>query len=430
MQEPGAPSSVHFSSPSGRIPALDGVRGVAILLVMVSHLYGLVWAMEGEAPHRGIDVWVNRVVHTGWMGVDLFFVLSGFLITGILYDAKHSNTYFRSFYARRFLRIFPLYYGFLIVLLLVAPHVDLLRRSSDIDTLRESQFWYWAYLSNYQSSIERISNELAFQNAFIHFWSLAVEEQFYLLWPSFVLLLDRRKLMVTCVLLVVTAFFTRMYLQSDAASSWARLNAPHVFLPARMDTLALGALLALAVRDGDLIGRLARYAVPVMMLSAAVVAFYFFREKGLSTIDRDTQLIGFTAIALMFAALLALVVTAAPESRLNRFFSNPYLMFFGQYAYGLYVVHLLIGFALADRIAGRSDLPEVVGSQIPVSAAFGLVGIACSVAAAWVSWHVFEKQFLKLKRFFPYGDERRSAGEQAIPAVTPVAEPELATTTT
>ena len=430
MQEPGAPSSVHFSSPSGRIPALDGVRGVAILLVMVSHLYGLVWALEGEAPTRGLDIWANRIAHTGWMGVDLFFVLSGFLITGILYDAKHSNTYFRSFYARRFLRIFPLYYGFLILLLLVAPHVDLLRRASNVDALRDGQFWYWAYLSNYQSSIEQISNTQTFQTGFRHFWSLAIEEQFYLIWPSFVLLLDRRKLMVACVVLVVAAFFTRMYLQSDAASSWARLNAPHVFLPARMDTLALGALLALAVRDGDLIRRLARYAVPVMAFSAAVVAFYFFREKGLSTIDRDTQLIGFTAIALMFAALLALVVTAAPASRLNRCFSHPYLMFFGQYAYGLYVVHLLIGFVLADRIAGRSDLPEFFGSQMPVSAAFGLLGIACSVAAAWVSWQLFEKQFLKLKRFFPYEDGARVSPERASAPVTHATEPELATRTT
>jgi peptidoglycan/LPS O-acetylase OafA/YrhL len=428
MQEPGAPASVHFSSPSGRIPALDGVRGVAILLVMVSHLYGLVWALEGEAPTLGLDVWANRIVHTGWMGVDLFFVLSGFLITGILYDAKHSNTYFRSFYARRFLRIFPLYYGFLILLLVIAPHFDVLRRASNVDALRDAQFWYWTYLSNYQSSVEQISNTQTFQTGFRHFWSLAIEEQFYLIWPSFVLLLDRRKLMVVCVALVVAAFLTRMYLQSDAASSWARLNAPHVFLPARMDTLALGALLALALRDGDLLQRLARFAVPVMAFSAALLAVYFFREKGLSTIDRDTQLYGFTAIALMFAALLSLVVTARPESRLNRFFSNPYLMFFGQYAYGLYVVHLLIGFVLADRMAGRIDLPEIFGSQMPVSLAFALIAMSASIAGAWVSWHLFEKQFLKLKRFFPYEQASPPDAERvATPALHP--EPELAART-
>jgi len=196
-----------------------------------------------------------------------------------------------------------------------------------------------------------------------------------------------------------------------------------------MDTLALGALLALALRDGDLLQRLARYAVPVMAFSAAVLAVYFFREKGLSTIDRDTQLYGFTAIALMFAALLSLVVTAQPESRINRFFSNPYLMFFGQYAYGLYVVHLLIGFVLADRMAGRLDLPEIFGSQMPVSLSFALIAMSASIAAAWLSWHLFEKQFLKLKRFFPYQDASRSDADRVPPTALQQVEPELAART-
>jgi peptidoglycan/LPS O-acetylase OafA/YrhL len=218
---------------------------------------------------------------------------------------------------------------------------------------------------------------------------------------------------VVCVLFVVVAFFTRMYLQSEAASSWARLNAPHAFLPARMDTLALGALLAIAARETDMLRRMSAYALPVIAGCLALLAVYFVDHKGLLVLNRDMQLYGLTALALLFAALLSLVVTAREGSVLTRVFSHPALMFFGQYAYGLYVVHLLVGFTLADVIARRTDVPTVYGSFIPGSIGFMLLAGAASVAVAWVSWHAFEKQFLKLKRFFPY--DEAAAQRDAMP---------------
>ena len=116
-----------------RVPVLDGLRGVAILLVMVYHfvIYGG-WQPSGEVEH-----WLFRLATAGWLGVDLFFVLSGFLITGILVDAKGGGGYFRSFYVRRVLRIFPLYYGFLAAYFVLAPLV-----SSAGSALREGQVWY------------------------------------------------------------------------------------------------------------------------------------------------------------------------------------------------------------------------------------------------------------------------------------------------
>src|SRR5579883_636250 len=105
-----------------RLPVLDGIRGLAILLVMQYHFWGIVPGLFGRGGTSRLDVELGRLFGAGWCGVDLFFVLSGFLITGILYDSRGSRSYFRDFYAKRVLRIFPVYYGFLAVLLFVLPH--------------------------------------------------------------------------------------------------------------------------------------------------------------------------------------------------------------------------------------------------------------------------------------------------------------------
>src|SRR6185369_11811956 len=120
----------------------------------------------------------------GWIGVDLFFVLSGFLITGILYDAKARKDYFRNFYARRFLRILPLYYGILALYILVFPRISIVPQRQ-YQSLVEHQLWFWTHLSNVSIAIEGYGNQ---QRGWTHFWSLAVEEQFYLVWPAVVFL--------------------------------------------------------------------------------------------------------------------------------------------------------------------------------------------------------------------------------------------------
>src|SRR5438874_1101853 len=124
------------SEATRHVPALDGLRGLAILLVMQHHFWGLAFGLASRSPDNTVDRTVSRLFHTGWAGVDLFFVLSGFLITGILYDTKSSDGYFRVFYARRFLRIFPLYYGFLLFAVIVLPHLHRLAGPAEAGQLR------------------------------------------------------------------------------------------------------------------------------------------------------------------------------------------------------------------------------------------------------------------------------------------------------
>jgi len=384
-----------------RLPTLDGLRGLAVLLVMQLHFWGVAFGFAGRSPTLAIDRWAARVFGVGWSGVDLFFVLSGFLITGILYDAKRSNAYFRNFYARRFLRIFPLYYGFLAFSLLILPNFGRLAGPAGVDQLRNTQVWYWTYTVNFGSSLNQVHPDLPL--GYGQFWSLAIEEQFYLLWPLVVLLLSRRALINVCAALVVGALAVRVFLLEPAGASFANFNAANVLLPARVDTLAFGALLALAVRGREGVARFRPGASFAAGGAFAVLATLFITHNGLSGFDRDVQTIGFSALALFYAALLLFAVTSEPGEMFHRIFAHPSLTFLGRYSYAIYVFHLLIAFEFAVELGRRGQVHTVFGSQIPMNILVSLACTVISVTAAWLSWHLFEKQFLKLKRFVPYG---------------------------
>lgn len=370
------------------IPALDAVRGAAILLVLVFHFssYG-----HGLAPTPLlVDRLYYLVSRAGWVGVDLFFVLSGFLITGILYDAKGSDHYFRNFYLRRVLRIFPLYYGSLLVLVVVLPW--LFPASAGLQAIRRDAIWYWTYLSNIQIAYDGWP---AFA-AIGHFWSLAVEEQFYLLWPVVVLTLGRRQLQAACLACVVGALLVRVGLLSAG-------NAPGAFVltPARIDALAFGAYLAVSAREPAGLRLLARWAPPAAAwLSLSLVAVFVLR-RGLAADDPVVSSVGHTLLAGLFGAILVLAVTSARDGVMGRVFNSPLLRFFGRYSYALYVFHHPILF-LVPAVLPLGLVPSVFGSQLLRQLVFLIIATGVSVAGALVSWHLWEKQFLKLKGLFPY----------------------------
>src|SRR4051794_17305081 len=234
------PSAADCGTPPSRrmvhIPALDGLRGVAILLVLVFHF---------SESHSAMSGWfqkLHRIAASGWVGVDLFFVLSGFLITSILFEAKRSSGYFRNFYMRRVLRIFPLYYGVLVVAFLLIPLVHPYQNPR-YQTIAAHQGYLWAYLQNYVTWID--------WKGFTHFWSLAVEEQFYLVWPTVVFCLNRKSLMWVCGVLICVALAVRVgrvvsYHDLPAAQYQAIAQATYYYTFCRMDALLVGAFLALA----------------------------------------------------------------------------------------------------------------------------------------------------------------------------------------
>jgi peptidoglycan/LPS O-acetylase OafA/YrhL len=395
-------------SDAGRLSTLDGLRGLAILLVMQYHFWGLSFGLTGWNPSNPLDRFVARLFGVGWSGVDLFFVLSGFLITGILLDAKGSAFYFRNFYARRFLRIFPLYYGFLAFALLVLPNFDRLANPAGVLALHHTQFWFWSYTSNIGAAIKAAHTNIPLQ--YSQFWSLAVEEQFYLLWPLLLLLLNRRAMTILCAVLVVSALVLRIVLVQPMSAPLVTIAAPHNMLPARMDTLALGALLALGLRNGGL-ARFRPHAKVICAASLVVLIALFIKEGGLSALNSHIQTFGFTALALLFASTVLLVLTSRPASMPYRMFAHPVLRGLGRYSYAIYVFHLLIAFDMTAEFARGDLLRTVYGSQIPADIVFSTCCTTISVGAAWLSWHLFESQILKLKRFVPYVSPRTIEGQ-------------------
>jgi peptidoglycan/LPS O-acetylase OafA/YrhL len=381
MQEPVAPVAIA----NRHILPLDGLRGIAILLVMVYHftLYG---GMRAQGP---VDTLYYRIATMGWSGVDLFFVLSGFLITGILLDTKGAPGYVRNFYLRRILRIFPLYYATLAVVFFLLP--VFIRTDETFQTLLDNQAWYWTYLVNWHIAAEGWHSF----SAIGHFWSLAIEEQFYLVWPLVVWLCSTRKLLIVGLAAIVGAFVCRAGLSLSGYKT-----AGYVFTLARMDTLLMGAMLAALVRSPLARSGLKRWSGPLFLLAGATVTIIALWRGGLPSEHPVTQLVGYPALAIMFTALISLAVTAPSASLLARLLTHPALIFFGRLSYGLYVIHHIVIFFVRRRGFRVEKLPTLFGSQLPGQALYMIVGGGFCVILALLSWHFFETHFLKLKARF------------------------------
>ena len=375
-------------SASRHVPALDGVRGLAILMVMLGHFW------LGSRPYTDTGRAIYTFVQNGWIGVDIFFVLSGFLITGILLDAKGSTGYFRNFYARRALRIFPLYYGFLFAWFFVIPAVFTVSSQATFAVEPRTQIWFWTYTSNFISIVQGVENP----HGLNHFWTLAIEEQFYLIWPAVVLMLSRRTLRIVCLAMIPAGLLFRLWLMT---TEYAHTGG-YVLTPARMGTLAMGAWLAAAIRDPAMRSWVDRNAWKFLLASGLVLAAINFPDMEMEGHEPAMQTLGFPMLAVLAASII--VFALRTDNRwYKRFLESRTLRFFGKYSYGMYVLHLPIVVFFEIVGFGVSTLPRVAGSDFAAAVIFSASAMATTSIAAYLSWHLFEKQFLRLKRYFPSG---------------------------
>jgi peptidoglycan/LPS O-acetylase OafA/YrhL len=326
-----------------------------------------------------------RLSSQGWAGVDLFFVLSGFLITGILMDARDSAHPLRNFYARRVLRIVPVYVVFLCFSLWFATAIG----TSSVDDaarLHATQLWYWCYSQNILIALHNWSAS-TFPTA--HLWSLAVEEQFYLLWPLVVLLISPIALRRTTLGCIVAAEVCRIAFILSGADG--QVN--YVLLPTRMDTLAAGAFLACAYREPALWGRVLR-ARQGMTLLALVMLLCTVMVR--HTIDNQASL----EQVIVFPALVVLgVVIVASAAAGSPWMANGVLRFIAKISYGMYVWHLVVRQLLLTWVnVPASTSPSAWWIFYGLLAGGTIIG---TVLVSLISWHAIEQPFLKLKRFVP-----------------------------
>lgn len=368
---------------SARVDALDGLRGVAVLSVVVMHaaLLGLAMSSMGGEAEAGLLRGYLSVALLGWCGVDLFFVLSGFLITGILVRSVGRPHYFRNFYARRALRIFPLYYAVLVLLLFV------LERGVTSPAERLSYFLY------YQNLYFATWGHLQQDPARTITWSLAVEEQFYLLWPAVVAWLAPRRLVAFCFVTIGGAIGVRLLLVHSGCKD------AYFLTPCRLDALAAGALLALSPRPPAWCGTVG--------LLVGATGLYALAIAGGSSLPDSPLMQGFGLLAALLFAVGGLV-SALGQGWLARCCRWRWLRSLGCYSYCIYLTHWLVLEGLSRA------LHEPAGDlrwRWPLAYTMGFTVV--SVALCWLlgfcSWHAFEKWFLAGKRWFPSpgsGDER------------------------
>ena len=389
-------STGEVSRPSARhVASLDGFRGIAFLLVFARH-----YSLTSHTTSRVMQVAMG-MGQGGWVGVDLFFALSGLLITGILLDTREQVGYFRKFIARRALRIFPLYYGVLGVLVLLTPWLHLEWRWGD-----------WAYVfyaGNFAYCWDASLAQVRPDVTLMHLWSLAVEEQFYLVWPLVVYLLaTRRGLARVCGGLMVAGLALRVVLLGamplNRAFEWC-----YAMLPTHMDGLLCGALAAVAVRSFTVAA-----VQPVarrMCLGAAAALAAIYWLAGYNFYSRLMILAGFPVLGVLFATTL--LQALAPGTWAARLGGLPVLRFFGKYSYGLYVFHILFspGLSRFQPMLQRALHSVVLGGLVYIALTFaGTCGLAV------LSYQLYEKHWLKLKVRFAY--TRMAAASTAVVAAS------------
>jgi peptidoglycan/LPS O-acetylase OafA/YrhL len=377
----GSPRSDESTSSIGsrQIPALDGIRGIAIFAVVLHNATGIVLAPSSRWLHL-----FPLLSSRGWIGVQLFFALSGFLITAGLLDSQHARHYFRNFYAKRALRILPLYYSVLLVLLVAVPHFI-----GKVPYSLDHQAPLWLFIGNWTHS---------FPYGFTHFWSLAVEEQFYLVWPLLVWKLAAPRLLSACLWIAVGALLLRSVLAALGIDWWTIYSNT----ACRMDALALGGAAACLLRIPAL--KAAACKRQSQLLGAALLVFLtgipltHMYDNGRWT----GETFGYSLLAVSSGAfvLWAAIADAGPSHRAARLLSWAPLRSVGRYSYAIYIFHNLL-----HQLVGEPWLVARFGKPppLPIVFLYALAIFAASYAAAVCSWHGLEKHFLKLKRFFEGG---------------------------
>jgi peptidoglycan/LPS O-acetylase OafA/YrhL len=367
---------------SNHIPELDGVRGIAILMVIVFHAFQFI-----PSPMTG---WISKLASYGFAGVDLFFVLSGFLITGILLNAKSQPGYFRNFYAKRALRIWPLYYLLLLVsfglvpLLILRTHVfmeelSLLQsRSALVYVLLLQNIWYAGKIGPIMLAMT---------------WSLAIEEQFYIVWPWLVMWCSRKKLACILIAIVVLTPLARLWSSFHGAS----VDAIRFETWFRLDGLSLGALVAVYCKSGFFSLSRTRWAAMLALAIGVPTSLWLLAGH-----SQTLWPLLYSMLSLSGAGAVTFGIWCC---RTNSIFGAPFrlswLRYIGQVSYCMYLAHQPIYYVL-----GSKRVMEHVGTGSGASIAVMVFGFILSLSVASLSWYLFESQILKLKGRLEFRQQR------------------------
>lgn len=361
-----------------RIGSLDGLRAIAIILVLLYHL------TPSHNSDQGFKSIAFKIADIGWSGVDLFFVLSGYLITSILVSNKVHGRPLYVYFVRRFLRIIPLYYLVLFLIFFIIPLTINSYEAPGIQT----QLPYWLYFSNYYDPFSNVPTS--------HFWSLAVEVQFYMLWPFVIYNCTFQVVRRLAVLLLIVALFGRAFLVFQGAE-WI---VTYMWLPWRLDGLVIGSLVAIYLSHGHFSDE-PKWALPLFFILGAsvfLVAWYGLATTVFKTPYNLQSFLLRIFLPLLVSLFYGLTLILAIKFRYSFLKILEWNLWkpVALYSYGIYIIHFLL-LPLFHRYLDPSLLfPSLTGTDFPVYIYF-ITASSVSYIIAMASYHLFEIRFLNLK---------------------------------
>ena len=352
-------------------PALDGLRGVAILLVIIYHNFNFINQSQ-----------------FGWLGVDLFFVLSGFLITTILLNDAGSPHFLKNFFIRRILRIFPLYFLCLIIFLILFPFLGLYKK--ELSFFIANQWWLWTYLQNWLYSLFLTDDA----KMLTHLWSLAVEEQFYLIWPFIILLVKKPgKLFFIMLTVLFLVFFGRSLLWFSHITD---LNYTTLYTFTRIDGICIGSMVALLMRFRP--GLIGKYMAIIVLTLACINFVFYFLNQSKKNDYPYLSFVGYTTFCAMFGLLVHEIVSGNNKI-LNNILSISPLRFLGKISYGFYVFHWPVYVITWQYFSAFChDTLHLTDATSKLGASLLSTGLGFIISI--ISYYSFELFFLRLKHKF------------------------------
>ncbi len=351
-------------APGHYIREFDGWRGVGIIFVVLAH----------SATQYLIGAWVF---------MEMFFVMSGFLITGILLDSKPKPGYYKNFMARRIVRVFPLYYLSLLMFFFLVPNSWV--GSSYYD---DKQAWYWLYGANWLMSIDGRSPTQTLD----HFWSLAIEEQFYITWPLIVWIFSRRQLLGFSILL----FFGSYVFRNIGMNMGFVIPFPYVATLGRMEPIVLGAMIAILVRENkSILERVAPYFIVIFGI-LSICSFVYAR--GFHMDNPVNYRFTYTLVDLFFAGMIVLTLSRNLPRFLRRLFTNKIIIMIGVMSYGIYLFHNII-FSLVEHNL-KPQMISLTGHPIAGHFVVVLIALLISAPIVYLIHRFVEIPMWKLKKYF------------------------------
>lgn len=341
---------------------LDGLRAIAALMVIIFHF------LASFSYDSKIFLSLKKISIFGQTGVDLFFVLSGFLITRILLKTKKGNNYFLNFYSRRTLRIFPLYYFFLVLFYLIVPFLTNVPSFSFGE-----QLYFYTYLQNIS-----VTFNLGGKGPH-HYWSLAVEEHFYLFWPLFIYFLNKKFIKYVVLGIVFLTILLRIIMVSNEYGVF-------YFTFTRFDSLAIGALLALLeLKSFFTVANRKKFVFGISVFFVLLIIWAFAINNHLIK-----ETFKYLIYSCLYFFVIAYILSLDKSSYLNKFLTSKILQFLGKISYGLYVYHPLVLIIMHKYLVTGYLLFDFI------------VLIIFTVIISHFSFVFFESKFIKLKKYFEY----------------------------